>query len=306
MLYDTPSLLDSALPGLTHSFQKASTDVDFEIAWKQALKQRFQPISISHSFKKQQKAIFLDDGVKLLVSDVVAQGRYELVGKRGGNGLFNSRDIQVAQSLFELTHAILKATHAREEATLEERTRIMRDLHDSLGAKLLSMAQRCRGMDSEDYAREALQTLRDTVHLSTVAEQLELLPLLGEWRMETRERLEVADAKLHWHEENIDPELKISSAKVLLLLSFLRETVSNALKHARPGNIYVRFTYTENSLQLLVGNDGGSSRPEAWKVGFGLSHLRERLVRAGGSLTLGQRQSETNNFINEVVARIPL
>lgn len=43
----------------------------------------------------------------------------------------------------------------------------MRDLHDSLGAKLLAMAQRCRGYKSTEDAREALQILREAVHLST-------------------------------------------------------------------------------------------------------------------------------------------
>ncbi|WP_169314594.1 sensor histidine kinase [Thiothrix nivea] len=304
--HDLPSSADAAVSTLVKCLGKASTDKDIQEIWHKTLEYNFRPISIRHGSEWQKHVFFKDEGVCLCVPDVVGEGCYELEGKQQGDWLFNERDVQVAQSLFELTHAILKATHAREEATLAERTRIMRDLHDSLGAKLLSMAQRCRGVESEDHAREALQTLRDTVHLSTTAEQLDLAALLGEWRVETRERVEIADAKLHWKVDGVGEGLYLSSARVLLLRSFLRETVSNALKHVRSENLYVRFAREDNVLYLCVGNDSVSADPTSWKLGFGLSHLRDRLVRAGGELKIIQRQVAGGGTVDEIWAKIPL
>lgn len=289
---------------LLQTLQTAGTDKDFQAAWLATIERRFQPVVIKRLARKCEKVRFDAEGIVMYVPEVAGEGGYELNSKQQGSWLFNSQDVQVAQALFDLISAVLNASHAREEATFVERTRIMRDLHDSLGAKLLTMTQRCRGTVGEDYAREALQTLRDTVHLSSMAEQLDLSALLGEWRLETRERLELADAALHWQVEGIAEGLHINSAKILLLRSFLRETVSNALKHAQPKHVYVRLWRENDCLTLCVGNDGIGNAPTVWKAGFGLSHLRERVLRAGGQLAIVRRSVTEVGDIDEIQASI--
>ncbi len=180
----------------------------------------------------------------------------------------------------------------------------MRDLHDSLGAKLLSMVQRSN-VNSDD-AREALQTLRDTVHLSTITKMPDLPVLLGEWRMETKERVEITDAQLHWQENIHEEALRINAAQLMLLRSFLRETISNALKHAQPENVFVRIKQLSGYLRVSVSNDGCVTAPTTWKLGFGLSHLRERLVRAGGKLEIDCWETDGRGIKAEVLAVIDL
>ena len=290
---ESQSLLSHALPRFIQSLQTAATDADFQKVWQQVLKEHFQPIETSYLVRHQERTCFADEGLKLLVPDIVDNACYKFSGKHKGNKLFNKSDVEATESLSSLARAILHASRAREEAVLEERTRIMRDLHDSLGAKLLAMVQRCQGHHSADDAREALQTLRDTVHFSIATEPLVLNALLGEWRMETYERLEVAGVKLHWQTNDIPDTLKLSPTHMLVLLAFLRETLSNALKHAHPKHIYILVSLEKISdqLSLSVSNDGEITPPESWKLGFGLSHLRERLLHVGGELRIRQIQS---------------
>ncbi|MGV6808803.1 MAG: sensor histidine kinase [bacterium] len=285
--------LQTVLPQLIQSLETSANDQDYQKVWKKVLLDRFQPVSIK-TYKAMKTAYnkpqFAEEGLLLYVPDVVANNTYALSGKRQGNALFNQHDEQVADSLLALAKAILHASQVREEATLAERKRIMRDLHDSLGAKLLAMVQRYRGQTVVEEARDALQLLRDTVHLSTHKEGLYLSDLLGEWRTETRERTEIIEAQLHWQEVGIHDEHIFSPAKILLLRSFLRESVSNALKHAQPKHLFIEIVCAKQTLDFLVMNDypntQGLADPQAWHLGFGLSHLRERLVRAKGSLQL--------------------
>lgn len=306
LLPELPRSTDDTLSGLVHSLQTATTDAGFQSAWQKALETRFHPISINYLTEKLEKVAFRDEGQVLHVPNVVEGSCYKLLGKNQGNRLFNIRDVKAIESLLMLTRAILRASRAREEATLTERTRIMRDLHDSLGAKLLSMLQRSRGQPSAEDAREALQTLRDTVHLSTVTKPQDLSDLLGEWRMETQERLEIADVRLHWQMKESECRLKVSSEQVLLLRSFLREAISNALKHAQPENVFVYIEQVPELLKLSVRNDGCVIAPEQWKFGFGLSQLRERLIRADGKLEISQRQIEEPGIIVEVLVLLPV
>ena len=69
----------------------------------------------------------------------------------------------------EQKHAQLQASYARmgelekEHAVTEERERIYRDLHDDVGAKLLSLVYRAQRPEDADLARSALRDLREVV-----------------------------------------------------------------------------------------------------------------------------------------------
>ena len=90
------------------------------------------------------------------------------------------------------------------------------------------------------------------------------------------------------------------------MLSFLRETVSNALKHAEPDHIEVIIDISSNRLSVSIINDGKVTNPETWQLGFGLSHLRERFVRNDGELRYELRCSvgETDKLI--VTVAVPI
>lgn len=296
----------TTLPRIIQSLQIASSDSDFKKAWVQILDDWFHPVSIVYIVEDQDSAFLKKKKSLLHVPDIMGMGYYELSGKHQGNSLFNDKDVKTVKSLLSLTHAMLDASHVREKTIFAERTRIMRDLHDSLGAKLLSMVQRNQGHESADEARDALQTLRDTIHLSTTQEPLALAILLNQWRAETQERVEIIEARLHWHVEGINQNLRISSADVLILLSFLRETSNNALRHAKPENIFVSFVYRHRQISLTVSNDGLNTDPDNWKQGFGLKHLQNRLSRVGGTMKIGQRKIGQYVLVTEVQARLPL
>ncbi|MCB1985923.1 MAG: hypothetical protein H6936_02340 [Burkholderiales bacterium] len=304
LLPELSGSIDDTSSQLIHSLQTATTDTDFQNAWQKTLETRFCPIAINFIKGKQGQVTFSNEGQALHVPNIVGESSYALLGKSQGERLFNLRDVKAIESLLMLAQAILRASRAREEATLVERTRIMRDLHDSLGAKLLSMVQRSNA--NADDAREALQTLRDTVHLSMITQLPDLPALLGEWRMETRERVEITHARLHWQVDIHEDEPNISATQLMLLRSFLREAISNALKHAQPENVFVRIEQSSVWLKMRVGNDGCVTAPETWKLGFGLSHLRERLGRAGGKLEISQLQTDGCGATLEVSAVLSL
>ncbi len=300
LLPELSDSIDDTSSNLIYSLQTATTDAESQDIWKKVLKKHFQPITIKCLTGKQEEIAFKEEGQVIHVPNIVAGSSYRLFGKSQGSRLFNKQDVNAMQSLLILARSILRASRAREEAIFVERTRIMRDLHDSLGARLLSMAQRSH-VDA-DEAHEALQTLRDTVHLSTMSQQSDLLALLGEWRLETLERVEIANARLHWRVDISEDELKMSAERVLLLRSFLRETISNALKHTQPENIFIRIEQSSKYLKIRVSNDGYMVTPETWRLGFGLSHLRQRLMRAGGRLAINQVQDNERGSVVEVLA----
>ena len=73
-----------------------------------------------------------------------------------------------------------------------------------------------------------------------------------------------------------------------LLTCAVRECVTNAVRYAEATELYADFTETEADATVVVYNDG--KQPEGEIVeGGGLSTLRRRVERAGGSMTVQSR-----------------
>ena len=73
-----------------------------------------------------------------------------------------------------------------------------------------------------------------------------------------------------------------------LLTCAVRECVTNAVRYAGASELYADFTETETEATVVVYNDG--KQPEGEIVeGGGLSTLRRRVERAGGSMTVQSR-----------------
>ena len=70
-----------------------------------------------------------------------------------------------------------------------------------------------------------------------------------------------------------------------LLTCAVRECVTNAVRYAGASELYADFTETEADATVVVYNDGKQPEGEIAEGG-GLSTLRRRVERAGGSMTV--------------------
>ena len=75
-----------------------------------------------------------------------------------------------------------------EQVTERERKRIASDLHDDLGAKLLTIVHTARATRIPQLAREALEDMRLSVR-GLPASPVRLADALADWRAETIARL---------------------------------------------------------------------------------------------------------------------
>ncbi len=147
------------------------------------------------------------------------------------------------------TEERLKASFVREEARARapplanERTRLMRDLHDGLGGQLVSIvALSERGQEGAtitDAARAALKDLRLVIDsMDDIGGDLMLA--LGSWRERAAMQLRPHDIALDWRVATpqglpLHPELR--PWHVIQIVRILDEAVTNAVKHAQARNI---------------------------------------------------------------------
>jgi len=213
--------------------------------------------------------------------------------------LLGRANAELAETLAALREAQGRLVEAERQ---DERTRISRDLHDSVGAQLSSLlagvelarlgrqSGREAGVTLDDVeadAREALQQLRETVWVLNAAEiTVEALAA------QLRRFAEAQTGRAGMHAAVTaggDRYATLPSAHALQLYRIGQEAVQNAVKHSGGRAISVRVLARDGRVVLRVEDDGAFRPPVAVPgdgapSGFGMRTMRERAEGLGGTL----------------------
>jgi signal transduction histidine kinase len=177
---------------------------------------------------------------------------------------------------------------AFERGRRAERARLAQDLHDDLGARLLTLIVRAKEPALADSLRETLRDLKAlTRGLSTP--RTSLGAAAAEWQRDIRARVEEAGLALAWsfdpgHDPGLDAEGWFGLTRAL------RELVTNAIAHAQAQCISVQGALHSGWLEIVVEDDGFGSQPQHWAAGLGLSGVRRRVRELGGRVEWGERR----------------
>lgn len=206
------------------------------------------------------------------------------------------------------------ALKIENQATLEERNRIAREIHDSLGHSLtalnlqletalkLSKSDIPRAMTflatAKELGSKALQDVRQSV--STMRSH----PLQSQ-SLEAAITILVADFQrangilptfLLSLEYPIPPEMSIPIYRII------QESLTNISKYAQASSVQLELTTTSNTIKLIVQDDGKGFDITQNTTGFGLQSMRDRTLALGGELTINS--APTSGC--QIIVTIPL
>lgn len=229
-----------------------------------------------------------------------------------------ARLLERANGRLSATLDELRATQGRlvEAERQAERTRISRDLHDSVGAQLSSLlagvelARLGRQAapeaplsldDVEADVREALGLLRETVWALNEAE-ITVDGLATQLHRFAEGRARRAGMRASVRAEG-DLGAPLSATHALQLYRIGQEAVQNAIKHSGGQRIRGRVCAEDGGVVLRVEDDGAHRPPVAADgapSGFGMRTMRDRAEALGGSLDVATEGGTT------VEVRVPL
>ena len=197
-------------------------------------------------------------------------------------------EARVAEKTREIERSYAELTELRtREATQQERQRIASDLHDDLGAKLLTIAQTAHtqpanGERMSSLARQALDDMRLSVR-GIVGEAALASHVLADWRAETVARLSDAGLVAEWEADDPPDDLVLPARTHVQLTRVLREAVSNTIRHSGGRLCRVRIALRPGGLTLQVDDDGKGLPVTSRPGGHGLPNMERRARKLGGS-----------------------
>jgi signal transduction histidine kinase len=171
-----------------------------------------------------------------------------------------------------------------EQVTENERKRIAADLHDDLGAKLLTIIHTSDNDRISTLAREALEEMRLSVRGLT-GRPVHLADALADWRAEVVSRLGQANIEADWHSPGDDVAQVLTARAFVQTTRILREAVNNIIKHSSATQCKIRTSVEEAQFALLVQDNGRGIPMELdgkLDRGHGMSGMKHRAKQMRG------------------------
>jgi signal transduction histidine kinase len=202
----------------------------------------------------------------------------------------NHRELARVNSELMATQSLLS-----DDTRLAERLRISRELHDVVGHHLagLSINLQLASHLVEGRATEPVNEAHLVAKL-LLAEVREVVDGLRDPRQADLrcafELLRNGVAAPRIHLELPDDLDRVDPVCAHIFFRCVQEAITNAIKHAGAGNLWVKMKRTEAEWELLVRDDGQGTA--CILPGNGLKGMAERLQETGGLLNVESRQGE--------------
>ena len=189
-----------------------------------------------------------------------------------------------------------------QAAALTERSRLARELHDSVSQALFGIVLGSRTlMQKASHTHELVEPMNYVLRLAEAA-LAEMRALIFELRPESLQQeglvaafQKQAEALCARHEIEVttqlgltEPQLPIEAKEALYRIGL--EAIQNTIKHAKAKRVELNLIVTDERVQLEICDDGiGFDADGNYPGHLGLVSMRERAEKCGGNVNIGSQ-----------------
>jgi signal transduction histidine kinase len=194
----------------------------------------------------------------------------------------------------------VEAQQLIENKLSEERERISKDLHDHLGTAIVTMIAQTDNVEAKlmnnnikdalekvkelsDQSRETVNVLRETIW--AVQENNHTVET---FILRTKNFLQriLPPKNILWNVQlEGDAQILITANESLQLFRVIQECTQNIVKHSNATTAIYYFNVQNNILELSISDNGIGFNIEEKSIGNGLSNIKQRIERLGGTCT---------------------
>jgi len=208
--------------------------------------------------------------------------------------LFEKEQQKANQEIYEL---MLYQHHKTEEGRLEERNRISEDLHDGVLGKLFGTRVGLGFLDIngdkeqlEKYQFYLKQMQHIEKEIRDISHELknEILSIKSDFASIIKDYIK-PQGELHMFAYNVKSDDAIDWEAIqdkikVCMYRIIQEAVQNIAKHAEADSIGINFYLIEETLNLIVVDDGLGFDTKKNKKGIGLKNMKSRVAKLNGTI----------------------
>jgi two-component system, NarL family, sensor histidine kinase DesK len=188
-----------------------------------------------------------------------------------------------------------------ELVKLEERQRISRDLHDTLGQKLSliglksDLARKLIYKDPEQ-AKNELKDVQQTARTALNEVRKMVSQMRGirvkEEMVRVKQILKAAQIHIVIEKESTLTDVPLLTENILSMC--LKEAVNNVVRHSSASTCYISIDQSRKGIEIIIRDDGiGNLTKNNLVKGNGLTGMKERLEFVNGSLDIFSKEGTT-------------
>jgi two-component system, NarL family, sensor histidine kinase DevS len=240
--------------------------------------------------------------------------------KVGADPRFSHEDLRLAETFaaraavaVDLSRRVAREALQRVVTAQElERRRLARELHDETGQALTSILLGLRAIDEAAEAPAAKKAVEEVQELvrATLQDVRQLAVDLRPSALDDFGLVAALERLTQSFAEQTGiavefvpalPEARLPHEIETALYRIVQESLTNVVKHARASRVSVVLTRKEDSVSMVVEDDGIGFEPARVREdGLGLVGMRERVGLLGGRLTVESRPGAGTTFVAEV------
>jgi signal transduction histidine kinase len=179
----------------------------------------------------------------------------------------------------------------QRQVMLEERQRIVRDMHDGIGGQLLGLMMQVRsgGVDQRDVEQGLQSSIADLRLIVDSMDSAEdsLAETLRAFEHRVRAQVEAAGMRFTVEHGLDEARPGPGPRPTLQILRILQEAVTNAIRHSQATEISLASREAADGTVAIAIRDNGRGLPDAIKGGRGLTSMRSRARAVSGTLEIG-------------------
>lgn len=232
---------------------------------------------------------------RLVLSKIVTERRDE----KHGQDIKDLLSRQETQSM--------RAMLAGEE---KERKRLAGELHDHLGSVMATIKVNLNGLENvadlsrkpinqwynrtNDLVSKAYEDIRSLSHQLNmgISKEFGLISALESLKTTLNQT-----GKIKVHLSTFVRHRVLSGEFEISIYRFIQELVSNVLRHAKAGNLYIYLTHHEDHINVMVEDDGVGFDIDQYRDGIGLSNIKETIDKMDGSIEIDSQQGSARTVV---------
>lgn len=254
--------------------------------------------------RKQNRNLLLAALGALVLTLIIAYTSIKNVKRKR---IIAQQQLTIKNQEFEqlITEQELNGIDAILDAQEKERNKMAADLHDNLGSKIATLKLYLEGhatADNPDDFYDKLSSLTQETYseVRKMSQNKNFGAYINKGLVPSTKKIaeQISSSnKIDIKVLEIDLSTRIENTIEIQLFRIIQELLTNIIKHASASEATIQFTQHENSLNLIIEDNGKGFDVNEVYDGLGLQNIKKRTARINASLVIDSKPGHGTTVI---------